>query len=287
MAKNDDQKKKSLDMTLASIDKQDESFDEAMRDSMIAETKAFIDDVLWEGDGTIATLLTADYTFMDANVAQLYGVDGVEGDGLQRVNLPDGRRGILSHPGVLAAHGHGQMPVYRGKFIRDSFFCLSTNDPPDDIVPLETYEGESLRSKAESRMNATEQGCANCHLQMDGMGLVFDNYDEMGRYQTEDEFGNSLDDSGQILGTLSTDQRVDGVDQLATVLAESEEVQTCVSKQFFRYAFARTENGQTDGCSLHMIDEALARSNGNIREVLVAMTTTDAFRYRKQTTAEN
>lgn len=272
---------------LATADKQDEAFTEEMRDSMMAETQAFIDHVLWEGDGSVETLLTADYTFVDGNVAGLYGMNDMMGDGMQRVSLPAGRMGILSHPGVLATHGHGQMPVYRGKFIRDSFLCQPTADPPDDIEPLETFQGESLRSKAETRMNATDEGCAACHVKMDGLGLVFGNYDSMGRYQTEDEFGNALDDSGEIIGSIATDQEVDGVGQLATALAGSDEVKSCVSKQFFRYAVSRFENPNSDGCSLLMVDEALQRSGGDMKELLVAMTTTDAFRYRENTSDDN
>ena len=187
---------------LAEVEKPDPAFDEAMKASMIAETEAFIDHVIWETDGSITDLLTANYTFVDANTAAVYGVSaGDSADGLVRVDLPADRRGILSQPGVLAAHGHGQMPIHRGKFVRDAFFCSAPPPPPDTIVPLETYEGESMRSKAEKRMAARTEGCAGCHLQMDGLGLVFDMYDEMGRYRTEDEFGNALSSAGAILKT--------------------------------------------------------------------------------------
>ena len=269
---------------LDGVDKADPEFTEEMKQSMIEETQAFIDHVVWEADGKISTLLLADYSFVDANVASVYGVEAGADGGLERVTLPPDRRGILSHPGVLAAYGEGQMPVHRGKFIRESFLCLTPPAPPNMIEPLETFEGESMRSKATKRMEAREQGCAGCHSQMDGIGLAFDMYDEMGRYRTQDEFGNALTDDGEILATGMTDGVVKGPAGLAQKLAESPQVQECVSKQFFRYAFSRM-TGESDGCSLHMMNEALAQSGNDVKEMLVAITTTDAFLYRRNMSA--
>jgi hypothetical protein len=270
---------------IENVDKNDELWTDEMRNSMAAETEAFIDHVIWEGEGTVEALLTADYTFVDQNTAQIYGLDAPDGEGMQRVDLPDGRRGILAHAGVLATYGHGQMPVHRGKFVRDAFLCLPTPEPPNMIEPLETEEGESMRSKAQKRMNADAEGCAGCHSMMDGIGLAFSHYDQLGRYQTEDEFGNQLSGDGEILYTNETDGEVDGVAGLAQQLASSAEVQSCVSQQFFRYAVARM-NGDDDSCSLHMIDQALEESGNDIREMFVAIATTDAFRYRRNMSAD-
>lgn len=267
------------------VDKADPAWTDEMRTSMASETRAFIDDVIWEGEGTVDALLTADYTFVDQNTAEIYGVPAPDGDGMQRVDLPDGRRGILAQAGVLATYGYGQIPVHRGKFVRDAFLCLPTPEPPNMIEPLETVEGESMRSKAEKRMNADTEGCAGCHAMMDGIGLAFDHYDELGRYQTEDQFGNPLTGDGEILYTDETDGEVDGVAGLAQKLADSPEVQSCVSQQFFRYAVARM-NGDSDSCSLYMIDQALAESGNDVREMFVAITTTDAFRYRRNMSAD-
>lgn len=270
---------------IETVDHGDEAFTEEMRRSMMAETQAFIDEVVWEGDARVSTLLTANYTFADANTASLYGVEVDADGGLVRIDLPEDRAGILTHPGVLSAYGHGQTPVYRGKFIREALLCTPPYQAPDNIEALPTFEGESMRSKAEKRMNATQQGCAGCHLQYDGIGLVFDNYDALGRYRVEDEFGNALTDEGQLHAAGDIEGPVDGVADLATRLAESEMVQACVAKQFFRYTTARNE-GQSDACSMHLIQEALTTSGGDIREMLIALTTTDAFRYRKNMSAD-
>jgi hypothetical protein len=52
-----------------------------------------------------------------------------------------------------------------------------------------------------------------------------------------------------------------------------------VARQWFRYAFGRVEvDGDT--CSLELLDGAFEQSGGNIRELLVAIVESDAFRHR-------
>lgn len=273
---------------LDEIDNPDPSFNDDVRTSMVDETRAFIDHVIWEGEGTLTALLTADYTFVDANTAALYGIQGqADGEGLVRVDLPAGRRGLLSQPGVLAMHGHGQAPVHRGKFVRDVFLCLSdpAPAPPNELAALPTFEGESMRSKAEKRMEARDQGCAGCHRMMDNVGLAFDNFDSLGRYRTQDEHGNQLTSNAEVLYTRTTDGQVSGATGLADLLGSSQEVNDCMSVQFFRYAFARM-NGASDTCSLHVVSEAMAASGNDIKEMLVALATTDAFLYRRNLDAD-
>ena len=136
--------------------------------------------------------------------------------------------------------------------------------------------GDAAAGKAKSA------ACAGCHGMMDRIGLAFDNYDGLGRYRTEDEFGNALHGQTEIMYTQTTDGVVNGVPELAQKLAESQEVHDCASVQFFHYAVARASNAD-DACSLHMVQEALANSNNDVKEMFVALTTTDAFRYKQNT----
>ncbi len=269
---------------LDQFDNPDPDFTNEVRSSMVNETRTFIDHVVWESpNSTVAELLTADYTFVDANTAALYGLEGGAADGMVRATLPTNRRGILSHPGVLTMHGHGQAPVYRGKFVREAFLCASNvaDPPPDVIEPLPSFEGESNRSKSTKRLEARVEGCAGCHVMMDSVGLVFDNFDSLGRYQTQDEFGNDLTADGEVLVTRETNGPVNGVLELAEKLAGSPDVSECVSAQFFRYAFARTNEREVDACSLSIVNAAAEASGNDIKEMLVAVVTTDAFLYRR------
>src|SRR5260370_5871804 len=76
------------------------TFKPALKDSMRAETVAFAHDVLRGSSPTFASLLTAPYTFVDAQLAQYYGVTP---DGTGRVNLTGtARLGLLTQGAVMA-----------------------------------------------------------------------------------------------------------------------------------------------------------------------------------------
>jgi hypothetical protein len=256
------------------LEREDPAFTPEIRESMEASTLAFIDQVIWEGDGKLSTLLTAPFAYVDRNTAALYGVEPPEDDGLKRVALDgDTRLGLLTQPALLARYGYGDRTIHRGLFIRDAFFCSRPAPPPNEFEdPPETFEGQALRERAEDRM--AHQQCGSCHHQIDPLGLAFDEFDPMGRFQSEDEHGNAVTGEGSF-----ADTPVNGGVELARALAESDDVRQCVVRQWFRLAFARAMSSE-DACSLRSLESALGDSNDDIRELLVSITTSDAFRYR-------
>jgi hypothetical protein len=53
-----------------------------------------------------------------------------------------------------------------------------------------------------------------------------------------------------------------------------------VQKQWFRFSLGRGE-GTEDACSLAAVKDEFAASDFNVKKLLVALVTSDAFRYRK------
>jgi hypothetical protein len=259
---------------MSSLEREDPEFTDEIRESMEASTLAFIDQVIWEGDGKLSTLLTAPFAYVDKHTAPLYGVEPPADDSLERVTLDEETRlGLLTQPAVLARYAYGDTTVHRGLFIRDAFLCSRPPPPPNEFEdPPETYETQPLRERAEDRM--AHQQCGACHHQIDPLGLAFDQFDPLGRWQSEDAHGNVLSSDGRF-----AQAPVDGAVELARALAGSEEVRQCVVRQWFRLAFARTMSRE-DACSLQALENALTASDDDIRELLVAITTSDAFRYR-------
>ena len=238
--------------------------------------------MLWEGDGKLSTLLTAPYAYVSPETAPLYGVESPASGQMERVEFTDGERaGILTQLAVLAQHGHGQVPVYRGKLVREVLLCEPIPAPPDAFEPPQTAPGQSLRTFAESRMANAE--CGVCHTAMEPAGLAFERYDKLGRIVDADRHGNALSGQGALaIGFGGTLERVevDGPAQLASALVEQEQVPTCFAQQSMRAALGRFVT-EEDACEMAILEEAIARGGDDIREILVAVTTTDAFRYRR------
>src|SRR5690606_36466753 len=93
------------------------------------------------------------------------------------------------------------------------------------------------------------------------------------------EWGLAIDASGELLGT-DVDGPYDGVVELASRPAASDQVKDCIVRQWFRIVYGRVETG-ADACSLDTIQQAFAAADYHVEELIVALTMTDAFRYRR------
>jgi hypothetical protein len=116
---------------------------------------------------------------------------------------------------------------------------------------------------------------------MDPIGFGFENFDALGRFRDLDD-GRPVDASGEVFATDDADGPFDGVGELSARLAESRHVQECVTRQLFRYSVRRVET-TPEGCGLDVLFDVGAESGWNIRDVLVDITATDGFAYRRVT----
>jgi hypothetical protein len=258
-------------------------FDPAIRAHWKEETLEFLGEVIFEDpDGDVHALFTAPYSMLNGPLASFYGVEGPTGDAFERVDLdPDQRAGFLTHAGVMATYAkpNQSSPIHRGKFVRERLLCQLLKPPPADlvIVPPEVDPKATTREKfAEHSQNP---GCAVCHRLMDPIGFGFEHYDALGRWRDEDH-GLPVDATGEVLATRDSNGAFDGAIELAKRLGSSEEVRQCVATQWFRYGYGRAE-GEADQCAMEQLQGAFEASHYNIKALLVALTQTDAFRYRK------
>ena len=259
-------------------------FDEAMRASMRAETDRFVEDVVWgEGEGTLAELLTADFAWVDARLAALYGLDVgelAEGEMVRVDGLPDDRRGLLGQAGFLASHATAEesSPVHRGVFVRDRLMCQPIPLPEDFNPTLpEAEPGETPPELVERHLS--EPSCAGCHVFFDPIGLGFENYDGIGNHRTSYVGGDAVDADGEIFG--SKDGEIDGafsgLAELATKLATSSQVRDCAARQAHTFALG---SGAAGECVSGEVTLAFAESGGDLRELVIDVVRSEAFRVR-------
>jgi hypothetical protein len=252
------------------------NFSPDIRPHLRAEADAFLDHVVFEGKGTLKELFTAPYTFVDAPLAAYYGLTAPRGEGMVKMELPDNRgAGVLSQGGLMAvlAKPTETSPILRGKFIRERVLCQMIPPPPDDaVIAPDTDPNATARERlAEHRKNPS---CGGCHIRMDPIGFGFEKFDGIGRYRELEPRGIPVDDSGDVDGTAFR-----GVKELGALLADDPKVQSCVVKQWFRFAHGRADTDQ-DACTLSSLEAAFARSNGSIQDLLINLTQTEAFRFR-------
>jgi hypothetical protein len=114
---------------------------------------------------------------------------------------------------------------------------------------------------------------------MDPIGFGFEQFDTLGRFRTI-ENGAPIDASGSIVAS-DVDGPFNGVSELAEKLAGSEEVKSCYAKMWFRYAYGRAEASE-DACAVDQIESAFSKSNGSVKALLLSLTQTDTFLFRRR-----
>jgi hypothetical protein len=259
-----------------------------LRASLRTSLDAFVDHVLEEEDGSFEALMTSPVVFADAELAGTLGESATSVDpetGLARLTLPsDERAGLLTQPALLAllAKPNQSDPIHRGVFVRTRVLCGVLEAPPADVdlTPPDLDPGLTTRQRFD--MHRTEPTCAACHTRIDPIGYGFEHYDAIGAFR-ETENGLTIDASGEVIDGGDASGEFDGAVELAHQLAASRTAQQCMARQVFRFATGRIEQGR-DSCSTRVLDGAFRRSGLDIRELMISVVRTDAFRMRRAQT---
>ncbi len=255
-------------------------YTEAIPDLWKRETEAFIDHVIFEDGGQLSTLLTAPYTFVNATLASFYGLTAT-GDAFSKVATnPAQRKGLLTQGSLLALYAQPLQtsPVHRGKFIRESFLCQFLPPPPADLVITPPELNPNLTTRERFAQHSANGSCAACHQQMDPLGLGFEHFDAVGRWR-DTENGLPIDATGKVV-LSDVDGDFDGAAALADKLAQSQQVADCMMKEWARFTLGRSETLE-DSCSLEHTKTKFTAANHDIKQLVLALTQTDAFLYRK------
>ncbi len=203
-------------------------FDAEVRPLLRAEAEAFLDHVIWDGPGDLDSMYLAPYTFLNGPLAAYYGVDGPSGEAFTRVELEHGQSsGFLTQGGLMSvlAKPNQTSPIHRGKFVRERLLCQTVPPPPDnvDITPPEV--DPTLPTRERFKQHSVDPSCSGCHGMMDPIGFGFEHFDGAGRFRAS-EAGQPIDATGEIIGG-GTRGTFDGVPELAAMLVESPEVESC------------------------------------------------------------
>jgi|GEM_PF-1542345 len=251
------------------------ALDDAATSALRVELREFARWFMTQTDGRFSTLMTSPEYSPDAALAKVY-----EGEDAR----PTIRSGLLTTAAAMAAQAHPNETslVERGLFLRRHVLCLPTGEVPADVDEAE-LEDASDEPTARQRLEPllTNPSCSGCHASFNPLGFPLEEYDWAGAHRTTEQ-GAVIDleaDLGPILGpdfgVVSSGR------ELVERLAETDQAQACYARHWFRYAMGRMENEEgLDDCALEQIVEAFVASDGDVRELLVAIAVSDAFRFR-------
>lgn len=241
---------------------------------------------------TLRELLTSAEVFVNQRLASFYGLppstSNSDAQWVRATLDPSHYAGLATMPAVLAGLSHDSDPsyVYRGVFVLQRLSCQGLGQPPGnaqsvfDMLPLAPTASASERSEAVRRRG----DCVGCHNRIDPVGLAFDRFDELGRLRARDRYDNPVAGPGEVLFSSSAPLVFDGPAALMRSVAASGLCEPCLSRQWLRFTFGRMESSE-DACALQSLtdrlDPARGAADASLLSMMVAMSTTDAFFYRR------
>lgn len=263
-----------------------------LREAGLQEMRDLVAQVLSSG-GSARDLVTTDLApVRDAELAALYGMDGPWDGTSEPPRFAEGERpGMLSRFTFLATATVATRPIHRGVIIRENILCDTLPAPPDGASST-TLDLDGVYSTREYVEELTEQpgtACIGCHQRwINPLGFVSEHYDALSRLRTEETVFDL--ETGAIRGTTPIDTTVQAsifqgdqaeissMQELGDVIADSGKLEACISRNLFRFVFARVEDVDEDGCALE--SSRVAGQDGSLRDLIAAMVLSRAFRLR-------
>lgn len=246
------------------------------------------------GAGSWPALLSSPYTFVNDVLFDFYGAASfapgtrVSGAEFRRVNLNSEQRlGLLTLGGVMAGGTTSNLtnPVLRGAFVVNKLMCMNIELPVGlSVSPPEPYTGKTARERFTK--HRADAACAGCHALIDPLGMPFENFDAVGLYRATERwtdpmtnvvYDSPIDASGSVPGTQGSAKNAV---ELARLLASSAKVGDCFASHWIQFAYGRSLDEAADACTLHSVQRAFKDTGYNVKQLLLALTQTQAFLYR-------
>ena len=188
-------------MSKPNIESQSPKFS-AVSDDMLNETRAFIDNIVFQKNGGLTELLPSNTTNPSKPLASYYGSgNGYSGgfpmpsNDYDSVTRPAGTGvGIMAQGAFLASHAAptNDSPTKRGLIPYRKLYCKQIS-PPANVPSLDTTAPVTATHTTRDRYEMAHEltqgangACAGCHKLFDPIGFGFEHFDEGGRFRTKE-----------------------------------------------------------------------------------------------------
>lgn len=253
-------------------------FSPALVASMKGEVERTVQDLIFEREGDLRDLFDNRTTFVDANLAKLYGLPAPSGQGFTKITLPDdgARAGIFGFGAWLAhrAKETRSSPTLRGKYIREEILCQHVASAPADVdtnIP-EPAANQNITTRQRLTDHLVKPQCRSCHLQIDPLGFGLENFDGIGAYR-ETERTLTIDASGELDGVAFKNAR-----ELASAIKQSPDAESCLVRQLYRFTTSHVES-YDEARVIASVTEKWKTGDHRFTALVTAIAASDGFRF--------
>jgi len=252
-----------------------------VRPAFKKELELFMDSVL-RSDRSVVDLLTADHTYLNEQVAMVYGMTDIKGNGFRRVTLTDPNRfGLLGKGAVLmtTANPNRTAPVLRGVWIMERLLGTPPAQPPPNVPDLNdaVTGNKPTTTREKTEIHRRNPACASCHAVMDPLGFALENFDTVGGFHTVDAVSRQPIDTAAVMpdGT-----RLSGPADLHQALAvRGDQLVQTITEKLMVYAVGRHIDFHDMPTVRRIVRDAKA-DNSRFESIVFGVVNSDAFRRR-------
>jgi hypothetical protein len=244
------------------------------------ELELFMDSILRSGR-PVTDLLTADHTYLNEQVALIYGMEDVRGNGFHEVTLKDPNRfGLLGKGAILmlTANPNRTAPVLRGAWIMERILGTPPAVPPPNVPDLsESAKGKPRTVREQTELHRQNKACASCHAVMDPLGFALENFNTVGAFRTVDpQFRLPIDSRA----TMPDGTVLAGPADLHKALAaRGDQFVQIITEKLMTYAVGRHVDFNDMPAVRRIVRDAKAR-NYTFESIVMGVVNSDAFRRR-------
>ena len=174
--------------------------DDFLVESAGDETRAFFTELLRK-NLPARNVVSSDFAMLNGRLAALYGIPGIEGAAIRRVELPadSPRGGIITQASILkvTATGTSTSPVLRGVWMNERILGKPVPPRPTGIPAVETDTRGATTIREQLAKHRSQPVCNSCHALIDPAGFALENFDVVGAWR--DNY-RALGDGQKVVG---------------------------------------------------------------------------------------
>lgn len=225
-------------MTHVKIDAEQYSeFNKYIRQDMLKETELFFAEVL-RNNLSIMNFIDSDFGILNHNLANYYGIPNVTGPSFRKVSIkshPE-RGGLISNGIFLTGNSDGKTgnPIKRGVWMISRILDDAPPEPPPNVPGIDPADPDflNLSIREQLKKHRQNESCYECHRKIDPWGLLFENYNAGGIWESK-----KLEEV-----TLSNGVKLNNALDLKEYLLQEKQEQFAyaMTKYLLRYALGRS-----------------------------------------------
>jgi hypothetical protein len=276
-------------------------YSQLLRQSMLDETHAFFREIL-ERDHSVQNFVDSDFVMINQPLAEFYGIEGVKGLNIRRVDLPRDsvRGGVLTQASVLkvSADGTRTSPVLRGVWILKHLFGTPSPPPPPAVAAVEPDIRGATTIREQLAKHRDHESCNRCHRKIDPPGFALESFDVIGAqrdwYRTREggkfvkrllhpqapnqtvRYRQGLDVDSS--GTMPDGRKFSDIREYKRLLLEDETAMaSALTRLLLTYSLGR-QLGFSDRPEVEKIVGNVKAKNYGLRSIIHEVVQSDAFR---------